>query len=188
MVYAADKKSLIAIPENHLLLKYKTHETYPNAEKLIDKAWREKNNKNVIKISDLAKELAKARFVVDDYMMTCKDCYGMGVVEWTYMDKKHKVHTNQDTCPVCEGDGLLQRGYPFAKLRLLVKIDEETGIEAGIHIGDLCLYPNALYKLFMVANIKGCDTIELYSSIHSYLITKIKDATVLLMQKPRSVL
>ena len=40
---------------------------------------------------------------------TCKECDGLGEVEWAYNDNKGGEHTGLFNCPICDGKGLVKR-------------------------------------------------------------------------------
>ena len=162
IVYASDGNVLISIPENELTLKYKTDDKYPNAGKTIEDFESKKLSSIKVKVSDIAKELVKARIQFDRYSVKCKECKGTGEVEWEYTSKDGDRHYKDNDCPECEGDGSSDKTHPFARVSLDMIEDEDTGYRAGISIGELYFHPFQLYRLFMVALIKGCESIEIF--------------------------
>jgi hypothetical protein len=61
--------------------------------------------------------------------------------------------------------------------------DEETGNLSGISIGELYFHPFQLYRLFMVALIKGRESIEIFFDNEKYgqTITYFGNIKVLVM-------
>jgi|GEM_PF-2278566 len=187
IVYATDARVLIAIPETELSLNYKTNDKYPNAKKLLDNLKNSALTSIRVRVSDLAKELTKARMSVDSASIDCKECDGTGDVEWEYKSKDRMAHNMTADCPVCDGDGSSDIEHPFARIELSMIEDKETGVSVGIAIGDLYFHPFQLYRLFMVALIKGYESIEIFYNKESYgqTITYFDNIKVLVMAMAR---
>jgi len=186
IVYASDGHVLIAIPEDELSLQYPTNEKYPKAENLLNKNVACCTKKTKVCISDIAKELVKARIEVDIDFINCKDCDGEGVVEWEYRSKSGCNHTREEECPVCQGEGGSDKEHPFARVNLSM-VDENDGFRCGIHVGDLYFHPFHLYRLFMVALIHRVDVVEILSNPDEYgaaivNIGKIKVLTMMMLK------
>lgn len=165
IVYATDLHSLISIPENELDLDYGTNEKYPNTQKTIDDF--EKNELKSIKVNvfDLAKELTKARIEVDKDSIKCEDCNGEGTVNFKYQDKKGKKHYIGNDCPVCDGEGIVEKESKFARINLFI---EDYDKKPYIKINDLNFHPFQLFRLFMVASLKRFDEFEIFYNPNSY--------------------
>lgn len=182
-VYATDAHALIVIPESELCLKYGTNEKYPNAQMLINETEAKELTSISVKVSDLAKELTKARIEVDKDSIKCKECKGSGTVEFEYEDKTGEMHSISGYCPVCDGEGANEKVSKFARIKLSI-IEKEDGNYTAIQIGDLYFHPFQLYRLFMVALLNHKEFIsinydaEKYGSCISY-IGKIKVLTML---------
>lgn len=182
-VYASDGHALIVIPESELCLKYSTNEKYPNAQKLINEIELKELTSIKAKVSDLAKELTKARIEVDKDSIKCKECKGSGAVEFEYEDKAGETHSIDGDCPICDGEGADEKDSKFARIKLSM-IEKEDGNYTAIQIGDLYFHPFQLYRLFMVALLNHKQSIEIhydadnYGSCISY-IEKIKVITML---------
>ena len=183
IVYASDGHVLIAIPETELSLKYKTNEKYPKAEKLLEDFEKRNLTSINVRVSDIAKELAKARVHVDMDSIKCEECNGSGEVEWEYQSKEGRYYEHDDDCPVCKGKGNFDKVHPFARVSLDMIEDEETGCRAGISIGDLYFHPFQLYRLFMVGMVKGYESIEIFYDKEKYgqTVTYFGNIRVLVM-------
>ena len=183
IVYASDAHVLIAVPEAELSLKYKTDDKFPKAEKLLDEFEKGNLTSINVRVSDIAKELVKARLRVDMDSIKCEECNGSGEVEWEYTTKNYGKHEMTDDCPVCKGDGAFDKTPPFARVQLQMIEDEETGNLSGISIGELYFHPFQLYRLFMVALIKGRESIEIFFDKEKYgqTITYFDNIKVLVM-------
>ena len=182
-VYATDAHALIVVPESELCLKYNTNEKYPNAQKLIDDIEAKELTSVKAKVSDLVKELTKARLMIDKNSIKCKECDGHGDVEWEYEDKKGSTHYRNEYCPVCNGEGSKETEHQFARVHLEMKLQED-GTYHAIQIGDLYFHPFQLYRLFMVALMNQYETIEIFYDAENYgscisYIGKIKVLTML---------
>jgi hypothetical protein len=161
VVYASDGRYvLIAVPETELSLKYNTNDKFPKAEELLDNFEKRSLTGINVRVSDLAKELVKARIHVDTDYIKCEECNGSGEVTWEYMTKERDRHEMTNDCPACEGKG--EKKSPFARVQLQMIEDEGTGKLNGISIGELYFHPFQLYRLFMVALIKGYESIEIF--------------------------
>lgn len=160
IVYAHDAHVIISIPEDELSLKYIKQEKYPNAYEIISDI--EKSSQSSIKVSveQLAKELAKCRIETDKTTIECKDCGGSGMVEWEYEDKSRTTHYTDLECPVCDGDGYNEISSPFPRISILQQKDED-GNRLKIKIGEIYFHPFQLYRLFMVAAMKGYSEIKI---------------------------
>lgn len=182
-VYATDVHALIVVPESELCLKYSTNEKYPNAQKLINEIEAKELTSINAKVSDVAKELTKARIEVDKYSIKCKECKGSGTVEFEYEDKTGETHSIDGDCPICDGKGADEKESKFARIKLSM-IEKEDGNYTAIQIGDLYFHPFQLYRLFMVALLNHEEFINInydaenYGSCISY-IGKIKVLTML---------
>lgn len=167
IVGASDGHVLVSIPENELILKYNTNEKYPNTAKLFSDFEKGPLCSIKVKVEILAKELAKCRMIADQLVLKCKECGGTGNVEWEYEDSKRRTHYAQHDCPLCEGAGQDEKDHPFARIRLLsFEKDGDTVIQ--IRIGDLYFHPFQIYRLFMVASLKGYKEIEIFYKKHEY--------------------
>ena len=183
IVYATDSHVLITIPETALSLKYKTNDKYPNAKKVLDELEKGNLTSINVRISDIAKELVKARIQVDKNSISCKECNGDGEVEWEYTAKNDKDYYMYSDCPVCDGAGSFDAVSPFSRVHLEMIENEEIGFRTGITIGDLYFHPFQLYRLFMVALVKGCESIEIFFDKEKYgqTITYFGNIKVLVM-------
>ncbi len=184
-VHASDSHALIAIPESELCLKYSTDEKYPNTMKLINEIEANKLTRVKAKVSDLAKELTKARIEVDKDSIKCNECDGNRTVEFNYIDKQNKEYSSNNNCPVCDGDGAgsKEKDNNFARICLSL-IEKEDGKRIGIEVGNLYFHPFQLYKLFMVALLNKQESIEIYydaDTLYSCIcyINNIKVVTML---------
>ena len=160
IVYATDSNGLISIPESELSLKYNTNEKYPNAQKVIDDLLAKSLSSYKVKVSDLAKELTKARLKVDKDSIKCKECNGSGNVEFEYEDKTGSMHYIDGDCPICDGKGSSEKESRFARIKLSM-IENEDGNQVAISINDLYFHPFQLYRLFMVALLQKVDEFEI---------------------------
>lgn len=167
VVCASDGYVLICIPEDELTLKYNTSENYPNAVKLISDFEDEPTCSIKVEVESLAKELAKCRLEVDKFILKCKECNGSGNVEWEYEDNNRETHYTQHDCPLCDGTGQDKRNHPFARIHLL-SFENDGDTIFQIKIGDLYFHPFQLYRLFMVAMLKGYKEIEIFYKKHEY--------------------
>ena len=181
VVYATDGYAIIAIPQEELTLSYQTNEKYPNAEKLLlDIENREKKQSVKIKVSDLAKELAKARLEADKFMIKCAECDGTGEVEWEYYAKDRETHFEDFECPICDGTGKIEMTNPFPRIEIS---NANDNIDIRMQIGDLEYYPFIMYKLFMVAILKGKEEIEMfYSETEESCFIKIDEIKIIITQ------
>ncbi|MDR0371586.1 MAG: hypothetical protein LBH80_07020 [Prevotellaceae bacterium] len=162
VVYATDTHVMIAIPEYELSLTYNTNENFPNAKKQFDDFEVANKDSVIARVADIAKELVKARIQVDKASVKCEECDGYGRVAWEYCNRKDKTHYKYEECPECDGEGSIDKTATFARIQLQMIEDEETGNLCGISIGELYFHPFQLYRLFMVALLKGCETIEIF--------------------------
>lgn len=181
-VYATDSHALFVIPEDELSIKYSTNEKYPDTQKTINNI-EAKNLKRIrVKVSDIAKELTKARIEVDKDSIECRECEGSGTVEFEYEDKSGEVHNTDDDCPICDGRGADEKNSKFARIRLTMR-ETEDGRQAVIHIGSLYFHPFQLYRLFMVALLNQQQTFEILHDEEDYgcCISYIGKAKVLTM-------
>lgn len=183
IVYASDAHVLITIPETELSLKYKTNDKYPDAQKLIDDFESGSITSIKVHVADIAKELVKARILIDKDRVMCKDCDGAGEVEWEYSSKNFDRHEKIDDCPVCKGEGLFEKAHPFSRVSFSMIEDDETGNLTGISIGDLYFHPFQMYRLFMVALTKGFEVIDIFFDKEKYgqTITYFGNIKVLVM-------
>lgn len=183
IVYASDGHVLIAIPDSELSLNYPTNEKYPSADKLLKEAILNCTESISVQISDVVKELVRARIKVDSDFINCKDCEGSGEVEWEYTSKNGYTHTIEEECPVCHGEGGSDEVHPFARVSLS-EIECDSG-EYGINIGVLYYHPFQLYRLFMVALMKGVKTIDIFYNPNNYgqTLTYFGETKVLVMAK-----
>lgn len=191
IVSASDEHVLISIPSSDLTLKYQTNDKYPNVNKLITDLEAKNLSCTKARISDIAKEIVKARLIIDRDSIKCEECKGIGQVGWEYEDKKSKTHYANHDCPICEGEGSFETEAKFARIKLEQIEDKEAGTLSGIWVGDLYFHPFQLYRLFMVALVKGCEDIEILYDSESYgqtltYIGNIK-VMVMLMLKPERV-
>ena len=182
-VYATDAHALIVVPEGELCLKYSTNEKYPNAQKIIDEIEVKELTSINAKVSDVAKELTKARIEVDKDSIKCKECKGSGTVEFEYEDKTGETHSIDDDCPICNGEGADEKDSKFARIKLSL-IEKEDSNYTAIQIGDLFFHPFQLYRLFMVALLNQQETIKIFYDADNYgscisYIGKIKVLTML---------
>jgi hypothetical protein len=187
VVYANDAHVLIAIPEDELSISYPTNEKYPDTESLLKNRIEKCTVKTVARMSDIAKELVRARIEVDKNFLFCEECKGDGVVEWEYESKSGREYTKDEECPVCNGERRKEISHPFARIRLSI-IEDSTGNSYGIHIGELYFHPFHLYRLFMVALMHRVEVIEIFSDPDSYgssiaYFGNIK-VLIMLMMKP----
>lgn len=182
-VYATDAHALIVVPESELCLNYSRNEKYPNAQKLVDEIEEKQLTSINAKVSEVAKELTKARIEVDKDSIKCKECKGSGTVEFEYSDKQHETHYIDGDCPICDGAGSDEKDSKFARVKLSM-IEKEDDKYTAIQIGDLHFHPFQLYRLFMVALLNREEFINInydsenYGSCISY-IGKIKVLTML---------
>ena len=161
IMYATNGHVMIAIPQEELALNYKTNEKFPDAEKVFSTLENSDSKKSVkVNVSDLAKELAKSRLETDKYIVKCKECGGKGEVEWKYDDKEWETHYKDFECPVCDGDGEVEKRHPFP--RILISNYDNKDADIRIKIGDSHFYPLQLYRIFMVAIVKGMEEIEFF--------------------------
>lgn len=181
IVYATDAYVIIAIPENSLCGKYGSDERFPNAEKYFERYIPELEHIPV-KVSDLSRELIKARIQVDRKELECKDCCGDGSVEWEYESNKGQYYTKTEECPVCNGEGCREIKHPFARIRLSMIEDSRVDYLLGIEVGDLYFHPFQLYRLFMVAFAKHKEEIDLYYDEQGYVFCNIDDIRIVVMQ------
>ncbi len=163
IVTALDLYSIIMIPENELCLKYSTNPKYPDAQRIISEFESKKRKSIKVKISDLAKEISKARIVIDKVSIGCEECKGSGEVTFEYEDKKGEIHDIEGDCPICNGEGEVVLKSNFARVKLDSK---RSGRDKTyfINIEGLNFHPFQIYKLFMVGLTKGCDFIEIFYS------------------------
>lgn len=167
IVCASDGHALIYIPESELTLKYNTSEKYPNAVKLISDFEKESLCSIKVEVETLAKELTKCRLKADKLILKCKECNGSGNVEWEYEDNSRETHYTQHDCPLCDGTGQNEKNHPFSRIRILsFEHDGDTIIQ--INIGDLYFHPFQIYRLFMVAALKGYKEIEIFYNKEQY--------------------
>lgn len=167
MVYATDIHGLIVIPEDQLSLSYKSNEAFPNTKSVID-GFCSKELKSVkVNVHDLSLELTKARIWADRDSIKCNECKGSGSVESTYHDKKGATHNVDIDCPVCDGDGFVEKDQKFARIKLEM-IEKEDGTLVGIFIDHLYFHPFQLYRLFMVASLKRVDEFEIFYDPKQY--------------------
>lgn len=167
IVSASDGYVLVSIPENELILKYNTNEKYPNTPKLFSDFEKGPLCSIKVKVETVAKELAKCRMIADKLVLKCKECGGTGNVEWEYEDKKRETHYAQHDCPLCDGTGQDEKNHPFARIRLL-SFEKDGDTHVQIKIGDLYFHPFQIYRLFMVAALKGYKEIEIFYNKQSY--------------------
>lgn len=167
IVSASDCYVLICIPENELTLKYNTNEQYPNSAKLFSDFETEPLSSIKVNVETLAKELTKCRLEVDKLLLKCKECNGSGNVEWEYEDNNRETHYAQHDCPLCDGAGTDEKNHPFARIRLL-SFEKDGDTIFQIKIGDLYFHPFQIYRLFMVAILKGYKEIEIFYKKHKY--------------------
>jgi hypothetical protein len=188
VVYATDGVVLIAIPEAELSLKYKTHVKGPNGKKMFDDFEAGKRGSIDVKTSDIAKELARARRIIDCIPKPCKECEGAGDVIWGYTDKSYKDYYKDDDCPVCKGKGNKKFPHPFARVSLSMIDDEKTYRTVPISIGELCFHPFQLYRLFMVALARKCEAFTIYFSKEKYgkAVARFGNIKVLIMLMTKS--
>lgn len=185
-VYATDAHALIVIPDSELCLKYSTNEKYPNAQKLINEIEAKELTSVKAKVSELAKELTKARIEVDKDSIKCKECKGSGTVEFEYEDKTRYTHYIDADCPICDGKGSDEKDSKFARIKLSM-IEKENDKYTGIQVGDLYFHPFQLYRLFMVALLNKQEIIEIFYDAENYgscisYIGKIKVLTMLYLR------
>lgn len=181
VVYASDAHAMISIPENELSLRYKTNEKYPKADLLFTDIAAKSLESITVSVYELAKELVKARITVDTNISKCNECGGSREVEWEYESKDGDFHTKQDECPVCKGDGEFKSIHPFARIKISRCGDEDNPI-FRIKVGNLDYHPFQLYRLFLVALLKGFETIEIfYNPRYGQTISYFGDIKVLVM-------
>ncbi|MDR0825070.1 MAG: hypothetical protein LBN74_08240 [Prevotella sp.] len=183
LVSASDGHVLIQIPNEHLTLGYQTNDRYPNANKLVNDLESKNLSSITAKIADVAKELTKARLTIDKDSIKCKECKGTGEVEWEYRDKDYITHYKDEECPICNGEGSSETDAQFARVKFDQIEDKDTGVHSGIYIGDLYFHPFQLYRLFMVALVKGFEEIKILYDKEQYgqTITYFGDIKVLVM-------
>lgn len=158
-VYATDCYVAIAIPENELTFKYKTADKYPNVNGLITSFENNPLDSITVKTEDIAKELTKARIETDKYLVECKECSGEGMVDFEYCASDGETHTEYDECPICDGNGKYEKESPFPCITLCAMSEDRQMI---ITIETLKFAPYQLYRLFMVAVIKGHNEIKMF--------------------------
>lgn len=185
IVYATDAHVLITIPEEELSLKYETNEKYPNAEKTILDTERENSilRKSIkVKVPDMLKELTKARICSDKLQIKCNECEGSGEVEFSYLSKMNKYYYDDFECPVCEGKGSKDTKPAFARIKLDLIQDELTIFQMHIDIDELRFHPFQLYRLMMVAILKGYEEIEIFYKVNGWTLAYFDNIKVLIMQ------
>jgi hypothetical protein len=161
IVYATNAYALIAIPEDELSIKYNNvYDKFPDIDILFSSFEKEDVSSMNVKMSDIAKELAKARMSVDYNYSKCKGCDGDGSVEWTYEDNSGHIHKLNGNCPVCNGDGVTKEQSQFERV-IVNMFKGDDGMECEIDIGGLRYSPNSVYLLFMAALINGYKEIEI---------------------------
>ncbi len=182
IVTATDSHALIMIPENEVCLKYGTNPKYPKAEKLVKEFEARDLTSVKVRMQDLAKEISKARLEVDKDSIKCKECGGDGYVDFKYTDKSGYTHSLDGDCPICEGEGIDFINPKFARIRLVQRQDD-NGNNCDIVIDDLHFHPFQIYRLFMVALVKGYDEIEIFYDKNKYgqAIAYIGNIKVLIM-------
>ncbi len=184
IVTATDSHALIMIPESEVCLKYGTNPKYPKAEKLVKEFEARALTSVKVRMSDLAKEISKARLEVDKASIKCKECGGDGYVDFKYMDKSGYTYSLDGDCPICEGDGVSLIDAKFARIRLEQRQDDNA-VNYNIVIDDLHFHPFQIYRLFMVAFLHRCDEIEIFYDKNKYgqviaYVGNIKVLTMLL--------
>lgn len=174
VVYATDSYSIISIPENDLELKYSSNSDYPNAQKLFDEFFNKETQSIKVNVSDISKELVKARIEVDKRSIACKECDGTGVVEFEYEDRYGESHYKDCDCPECCGSGHNEINHPFAR----VKLGDMDGENIGIYIDKLYFHPFQLYKIFMAAVLNHIDEFDILHNQNRYGSVVIRFANI----------
>jgi hypothetical protein len=161
-LYATDSHCLAKIDSKNCIGKYKEHNDYPNAEKVLSDF--KKAETICIKIDDLFKDLMKIDCCFAPKMSKCGDCDGGGSVECLCCG-------NDSECNECSGTGLVESDILELTSEYHCKINE------------------AKYKLSYIdriiksAIILGEKEIELTFSKDNYSsIFKFGNFTIMLMQ------
>ncbi len=182
-VAATDSHVLIVMPENEVSLKYQDNDKFPSVERPFEQLKGKDTERMTVKLADLAKELTKARIVVDTLTIDCEECKGDATVFYEYRDKKGHYHEEECDCPECDGDGCVDKKHPFARISLDLIEGEDR---LGINVGELYFHPFQLYRLFMAMVIKRLDEIEVrYDSDLTFLMADIEDISILIMAMQR---
>lgn len=174
VVYATDSHSVISIPENDLELKYSSNSAYPNAHKLFDEFFDNETQSIKVKVSDISKELVKARIEVDKRSIVCGECKGTGSVKFEYECRDGEFYYEDFDCPECDGVGYNDKASPFAR----VKLGHMDGENIGIYIDHLYFHPFQLYKIFMAAVLNHIDEFEILHNQNRYGCVVIRFANI----------
>ena len=111
----------------------------------------------------------------DEHPGRCPECNGEGDVKWKYWDKRGRIHTQQDTCPVCDGAGVVDE-YAVTKYQY------------SIHGAFLCLHH--VKTLLRTMEYLQTDTLRLrhVSEMQRGLLFDVedKDIEILMMSMMRN--
>lgn len=162
-VYASDGYVAISIPQSELTVPYEgTKPSRTNIQSYFNDFDRDKCESVKVSVSDLAETLAKAQLISDSYQIKCTDCGGSGSVEWEYIDKKGETHLSDSDCPMCDGNGNLDKKPLSPRIHMSNYSSSSEDLSMSISIGAHAYAPFNIYRLFMVAALKGYKEIELF--------------------------
>ena len=181
IVYATDSRVVIAIPQESLALSYSARDNFPNAERVFADLESSNQTKAVkIKVSDLAKELTRARIKTDKFLLECKECEGSGEVKWKYDDKEDETHYENFECPKCEGHGKEEHHHQFPRISL--ESYDDKGFNIKVKVGKLMFAPFQLFRVFMVALARGKEEVELrYTGLEEGCLVVVDEIRMIVM-------
>lgn len=175
-VYASDGYVCISIPQSELVLTYPDVTTVnPHRVQALHKVFTDFDKgacrSTTVSVASLAEILSKAQLISDNYTIKCKECDGGGTVEYEYTASDGSDYSIDNDCPICDGSGRIEKSPLFPRIYMTdfsgsCSSDDEKLMY--INIGPCFYKPFNIYRLFMVAAIKGYKEIELfYCTDHS---------------------
>lgn len=177
-VYASNGIILICFEKSILTeIDFVSHEKAPDAFKVVptDNIKLTLETAYCRNIVEKAKDEMAQKYVKK--IDTCPDCDGLGVVDYEFQDHKNKTHEIEQDCPTCDGEGQIER--------IFKKENNEIVYD---YINQLVSWQEALFaleyfeKIVEVAETVECSTIELVyrtnnTSVHKF---RINDITIVI--------
>lgn len=107
--YATDAHALVFIDATGIELGYPKQEK-PNMITHIPKeaTWNVEINVAALERNLISEMIDEEIEVGED--VECKECEGEGEVEWEF-NGKHRTYHKENTCPLCDGDGLERKSF-----------------------------------------------------------------------------
>lgn len=158
-IVATNAYVLIRIPKDYISDHGYEHKSQPE----VHAKFHRQGYQSVLSAKSLRQALMAGGIDPDSLLDNCPNCDEEGDVEWTYTDNNGCTHERMDTCPICDGTGVI-----------------DNGLGNYIQIGKGWVHVPNIVKILRAMSLFEVETAQVLVDSYNVRIDLIDEASILL--------